>query len=329
MRRYDILWKAIIQDMTEDFIRFYFVDADEKFDLSKGFHFMDKELDQLSPSDDMQASKYIDQLISIYIRSLQEDYFMLHVEVQNQKVVGFEERMYNYYYRIQDRFRHPVATLVILTGTNARFRPTAHEVNYQDTSLSYGFRTYRIADQQEEVLLKHKNPFAIVILTVLLAQKIQKLRVQKPKNQQPGDNNHDQLLFDWKIQLAENLLSRKLSQQKQKKLLGFLKYYIPFKNSAFTNKFDKKILFLTNKTVNMGIEEMMIDMANKQGLKDGEKKGIQKGVKQGKRAGKKEAKSAFAKSLLVKTNFSVAKIASIVGVRPAFVRQLKESVACA
>jgi hypothetical protein len=330
MKRVDILWKGIIRDLFDDFIRFFYPDADAQFDLSKGFHFLDKELEQLSPGDDLLASKYIDDLIRIYIRSGPEDYSLLHVEVQDQKVAGFEERMYTYYYRIQDRFRHPVATLVILTGTNNRFRPASHKVHFQDTSLNFGFRTYRVADQQEEALLNHNNPFAIVILTVQLAQKIKKLREPKSKNQQLTDyRNNDQILYDSKLKLAENLLNRKLSPMKLKKLLSFLKHYVPFENSEFTNKFDNKILSLTNKTVNMTLEECILDLAEKQGLENGEKKGIQKGVQLGKRTGRKEAKSEVAKSLLLKTDFSPAKIAEIVGVRTAVVQKLKEAAACA
>jgi hypothetical protein len=38
----DILWKGIIEDLFSDFLRFFYPDADELFDMEKGFDFLDK-----------------------------------------------------------------------------------------------------------------------------------------------------------------------------------------------------------------------------------------------------------------------------------------------
>jgi hypothetical protein len=38
MKRDDILWKAALEDMFDDFLRFFFPNADEIFDFNKKFH---------------------------------------------------------------------------------------------------------------------------------------------------------------------------------------------------------------------------------------------------------------------------------------------------
>jgi hypothetical protein len=312
MKRNDTLWKGIIQDLFDDFIPFFYGDAVEAFDLSKECQFLDKELEQICPGADIQDPKFIDKLIKIYTLSDLQKCMMLHVEVQDQKVTGFEERMYTYYYRIADRHKLPVAALVILTGTNSQFKPEGYRTRCLDTTLSYDFRIYRIADQQEEALLSNDNPFAFVILTVLLAQKIDKLR--RKKNNRKDDKQLDEELLSLKLQLAEHLLDRKLPLAKQQTLFCFLKLYTPFKTIEYSNLFDNKVLILTNKTNNMydnmGIKEIIIEQARQDGLKKGEKK----------------AKSSIVQSLLEQTDLSVDKIASIVGIRETQVQRLKKSV---
>ncbi|TAM96844.1 MAG: hypothetical protein EPN39_12730 [Chitinophagaceae bacterium] len=50
MKRDDTLWKGILENLFDDFLRFFFPDADDLFDMKKGFEFLDKELEQLFPA---------------------------------------------------------------------------------------------------------------------------------------------------------------------------------------------------------------------------------------------------------------------------------------
>jgi hypothetical protein len=44
MKRDDSLWKAILEDVFDDFLYFFFENAADLFDMEKGFVFLDKEL---------------------------------------------------------------------------------------------------------------------------------------------------------------------------------------------------------------------------------------------------------------------------------------------
>ena len=45
MKRDDTLWKGILEDLFDDFLRFFYLNADDIFDMSRGFDFLDKELE--------------------------------------------------------------------------------------------------------------------------------------------------------------------------------------------------------------------------------------------------------------------------------------------
>jgi len=66
-------------------------------------------------------------------------------------------------------------------------------------------------------LAEDDNPFAVVILTVLLALKKNKL--------------NDEILFKLKYLLAKSLLLRKISRKKIDDLLIFLQLYVRFADS--------------------------------------------------------------------------------------------------
>jgi len=41
-RKSDILWKVIMEEVFPDLLRFIFPDADEVFNMARGFEFLDK-----------------------------------------------------------------------------------------------------------------------------------------------------------------------------------------------------------------------------------------------------------------------------------------------
>ena len=67
MKRDDSLWKAILEDIFDDFLRFFFENADEIFDMNRGFEFLDKELEQLFPIQENDFNpKYVDKLVKVF-----------------------------------------------------------------------------------------------------------------------------------------------------------------------------------------------------------------------------------------------------------------------
>ncbi|TAG74939.1 MAG: hypothetical protein EAZ26_01420 [Runella slithyformis] len=306
MKRDDSLWKAILEDTFDDFLRFFFEDANNLFDFSKPFVFLDKELEQLFPSNpDDFSPKYVDKLVKVFTRAGNEEWVLVHVEVQGSSDAEFEQRMFHYFYRIYDRYQRPITAFAILTDTNRRFKPQKFEQHCLGTHLSYYFNTYKIIEQDPNSLAQSKNPFAMVVLTALIALQKGKITETEPLNQ--------------KINLLKNLVNKGFNREKIEALMGFLKLYVRFKKSEFDVKFDnelREILNMPNKT--MGIVEFVLERERRLGEKKGIKKGIEKGHH--------ERDYTFVQKLLRNTDFDDAKIADLASVTTDFVKSVREEI---
>jgi len=63
--------------------------------------------------------------------------------------------------------------------------------------------------------------------------------------------------------------------------MTFLRYYLHFENPEISAKFVKELTVLTERSTTMGIEELLLDQAKKEGKKEGMEKGMEKGIVQG------------------------------------------------
>jgi hypothetical protein len=80
--------------------------------VERGFEYLDKELAEMDPQpDEDKDTRFADKLIKVYHRDGEEEWILLHVEVQadTYKRAEFSERMYQYFYRIRDRYKKPVS----------------------------------------------------------------------------------------------------------------------------------------------------------------------------------------------------------------------------
>lgn len=252
-RRDDQLWKAVVEDLFEDFLDFFFPGAARDFDLERGFEQLDKEFDELCPPEDSTAgARYLDKLVKVFLKDGRENYFLIHIEVQGQKdKEDFGERMFRYWYRVKDKYKVPVAALAILTDTNKGFHPTFYRERCLGTRLNYEFDTYKVLDQQEEALRANPNPFALVILATL----------QMLKNGKGGDQH----LLTVKRNLVREMLSRNLDRDRQRKLFNFINRVIRFKDPETERIFEQDIKQLTGRKTTMGIEEFLLEEARMEG----------------------------------------------------------------
>ncbi|TDE11627.1 hypothetical protein [Dyadobacter psychrotolerans] len=69
MKKDDTLWKGILENLFEDFLRFFFEKSDELFDIEKGFEFLDKELEQLFPGNEGTAPKFVVKLVKVFTKA--------------------------------------------------------------------------------------------------------------------------------------------------------------------------------------------------------------------------------------------------------------------
>lgn len=235
-----------------------------------------------------------------------EQWILVHIEVQGSTDREFSLRMFQYYYRIFDKYQKPITAFAILTDTNKRFKPQKFEQAYLGTSLRYDYNMYKILEQDQEALAESNNPFAMVILTALVALK-------------RGKVSEGELLSQ-KIDLLKRLISKGFHREKIEALMGFLKLYVRFGKTENELKFDQAIEQLLNKPKEtMGIVEFVLERERR----IGEKKGIEKGIEKGVEKGIEVQKMLFVKTLLAQTDFDDAKIASLADVSVETVQKLR------
>jgi predicted transposase YdaD len=304
MHRNDTLWKSIVEDLFDDLLRFFIDDADVRFDLDKPFVVMDNELASICPSEDVRAPVRVDKLVKVFTRGGGEDHFFLHLEIQGYWDSNFEQRMYQYFYRIKDKYSKPVAAIAILTDPNKYFRPAQYHYAYNWAAASYSYIVYKVLDQDEAVLLKNDNPFSAVILTVLLS--LRKRNLTDPE------------LLSRKVDLAKHILSRNLLAKKTKALMNFLKYYVRFDDPKYNDQYNDIIYSINNNPETMGIEEFLLETARQEGRQEGKIEGKQE------EATKKDL--TFVTSLLQRSNLSLTKIAEVVGVTKHYVQEVKKGL---
>ncbi|WP_439556314.1 hypothetical protein [Dyadobacter sp.] len=295
----DILWKSILEDTFEDFLEFFFPNSHALFDLSKGFQYLDKELEQLFPADDCTPEvRFVDKLVKVYLLDGKEEWILVHVEVQGYADKTFAERMFTYYYRIWDNYRRRITAFAILTDENNAFRPAKFEQDFLGTRLTFEFNAFKVLDHSEENLLKSPNPFAQIILVVKSAMRRKTLEKED--------------LLSLKIALARRLLAMQIPKKKIGKLMKFLKLYMRFNDKSLDRIFERDISTITKKPHNaMGIDELYLQIRQQEAREDGRDEG------------RNERNIEFVKNLLRETSFNNEKIARLAGVSAELVQQIK------
>lgn len=294
-RKDDLLWKAVLEDVFEDFLYFFFPDAYERFNMEKGFVYLDKEFDRLDVSDDrVPGLRFVDKLVQVFLKNNDDDWVLVHVEVQSQKgKEDFSERMFRYWYRIKDKYNKQVTAFAILTDGNSNFQPERYVEEYLGTGLHYRFNTYKLLDQDEGELRSDPNPFSVVALVVLMSLK--------------NNKADDQRLKKIKHDLVSELNKREVQGIKYKGIMNFVKYYDRFKDPAVMLEFEKEVERLNGKTITMGTEEYLLLKAENEGLEKG----------------KEEERAKFVKNLILQLGLTNKQAANVAEVSMRFVKRVR------
>lgn len=194
----DEAWKEIIEKLFPDFLAFFFPQIYKDIDFSKGFEFLDKELQKILKRSEV-GKKIVDKLVKVYLNDGSEKWLLIHIEVQDYQQENFSERIYIYNYRIFDRYRKEVISLALLTDANRNYRPTKFRISRWGFELSFQFPIIKLIDYQEkwEELEQNPNPFSIVVMSFLKTIETK------------GD---EQQRYSWKKRFLIELYNRGLSR---------------------------------------------------------------------------------------------------------------------
>ncbi len=254
---YDSPWKEALDLYFEEFIGFFFPKAYRDIDWDKGYEFMDKEFQQIVRDAEV-GKRLADQLVKVWRKDGKQTLVMVHIEVQSQYESDFAERMFVYNYRIFDRYRLPVATLVVLADDRPSWRPNNYQYEMWDSEMGLKFPVVKLLDYESQwsMLESSTNPFAVMVMAHLKTQ---------------ATNGNPLSRLQWKLTVAKSLYQRGYSRQDILELFRLINWMMTLPEEleqSFTVEItnyeeEKKMPYITP------LERFAIERGRQQGIAEG------------------------------------------------------------
>ncbi|ASN04158.1 RpnC/YadD family protein [Virgibacillus necropolis] len=150
---YDGLWKALI----EEFMQFFANDLFDAIDFSRGSEFLNKELLK-EPIKEKKGKVVADQIVKVFLKSGQEKWILIHIEVQGRAGKDFTKRMFRYFYRIYDKHNREVYAIALLTDAKQSSNSNHFQYDFYGTKVDYTFNVYAFQNQDIKKLVESTNP---------------------------------------------------------------------------------------------------------------------------------------------------------------------------
>ena len=233
---------------------FFFPQAHAEIDWTRGYEMLDKELQPIVRSS-KQGRRYVDKLVKVWLKSGEEKWLLIHVEVQTWKEDDFPRRMHIYNQRIFDRYDREVISLAILADDDPDWRP--NQFGYS----RWGFRTgtefpiVKLLDYatHDQALETDPNPFALVVLAHMKTLETRR---------SPADRH------SWKLRLVKGLYQRGMDAEDVRQLYRFIDWLMDlpqdleqrFQQEITAYRQEKRMPFMT------GFERTRLEQGLLQGL---------------------------------------------------------------
>lgn len=258
----DKIWKNIISKFFSSFTEFFLPDLHEKIDFTKKPKFLDNQLSKITQKSDGK-NRESDKLVEVQLIDGSSKWVLIHIEIQDSKKDDFVFRMYQYQYRIFDKFNKKVVAIAIYTDGHKTFKPNEYKDSFFGTEISYKFNTYKILDQKNNIdeLKNNKNPFALVVLTSLYY-----LESKKDENKR----------YNFKLELTRLLLQKGYKLKDVLDLFDFIDVLISFKDLKLEYDFQKEV-----ENMSKVKEKKPIGGYKRLVLNEGKKEIVLNGVKEG------------------------------------------------
>ena len=189
-----------------------------------------------------KGRRIADLLVKVFLKDGTEKWILVHTEIEGGNDEVFPYRIFQYHYRLLDRYRVPVETIAVFTGAPTQGRPAEYSYCVFGTSLTFRYLTYQIFDHQEGELLVMDNIFAYIVLACQKALGENKLPEEE--------------LAEQRSTIARALIeTNKYSKDRIMSFLVFLKSFLFIRDKDLNSNFDQYIYQVTGGTIQMGVIE--------------------------------------------------------------------------
>jgi hypothetical protein len=167
---FDSPWKEALDQFLEAFLHFFFPAIHADLDWPSGHEALDKEFQQIVRGA-TAGKRLADKLFKVWLRDGQEQWLLIHVEVQGEREADFAERMFVYNVRAFQLYNRPVVSLAVLTDDRLDWCPDHFSYGRWGSTTEIRFPVIKLIDhaKHSEDLEHNSNPFAAVVLAHLKA----------------------------------------------------------------------------------------------------------------------------------------------------------------
>ncbi|MBF0614726.1 MAG: DUF4351 domain-containing protein [Magnetococcales bacterium] len=271
---YDSPWKGILKRYFDEFIDFFLPVAHDDIDWSRGHEFLDQEWARIARSAASQ-NRRVDQLVKVWLIDGQEQWVLIHGEVQGDRDGALPERMFTSHYRVYDLYRRPVIGVVILTDDDPNWRPMQFRFEKWGCEVFYRFNSLKLLDYLDrlDVLESSRNPFAVVTWAHLTARSTRK---------QPEERYRQK----WRI--TRSLYQRGFTRQQIIDLFWFIDWVLQLPQDLEQRYYQEIRVFEEGAQVQYitSVERIGLERGMAQGMALGMEKGIQEGMMIGEQRGR-------------------------------------------
>lgn len=243
MSDFDSPWKEALDLFFESFVELFFPEAHADIDWGRPCESLDKELQQITPEAQI-GRRYVDKLVKVWLKTGEEQWVLVHVEVQMTDEAQFPWRMYVYNCRIFVRYNKKVASFAVLGDDNPDWRPQSYGYRLWGTEAGLTFPIVKLLDYatKRTELEESDSPFSTVILAHLDTQetrrnlgerKDRKFALVKRLLERGWDARRVRQLFnliDWLMELPKDLRTEFCEQ---------VAHYEEEKRMPFVNTFEE------------------------------------------------------------------------------------------
>jgi hypothetical protein len=229
MAEYDSPWKEALDSFFEDFLELFFPQAHAEIDWGRPPESLDKELQQIAPKGEI-GRRSIDKLAKVWLKTGEEQWVLVHVEVQMSAQAIFPWRMFVYHYRLIDKYNKEVASFAVLGDDDPRWRPQEFSYQRWGVEITFRFPVVKLLDYaaKRQELEASPNPFATVVLAHLDTQETSQDQVERKGR---------------KFRLVKRLRERGLSQTQVHELFRLVDWLMelpPSLDNEFWNELEQE-----------------------------------------------------------------------------------------
>lgn len=143
---YDGAWKESLRLHFREILEKYFPTVGEAIDWGFQPQWHDKELSQVLARAGRRAGR-VDMLVQVRLLTGDEQWILLHVEVQSSREAGFAERIARYHGGLFWIFQQRVVSLVVLADLDEDWRPSEDVFRLADFESRLRFPVCKLVDK--------------------------------------------------------------------------------------------------------------------------------------------------------------------------------------